>query len=138
MGGANQDERREHGLSRSFIATTAAGRSINPVPRIPLKNAMPVLATGEYDRTAKELFSLQWLERWRALLISLAIFPVVGHYCSYKRHYISTVSNEPYGWPAPNVEKPKPEAAMTAFAKSSQLGGWCRRAFGSWTRLSRN
>src|SRR5215831_3695805 len=33
MGGANQDERREHGLSRSFIATTVAGRSINSVPR---------------------------------------------------------------------------------------------------------
>src|SRR5262249_59700859 len=33
MGGANQDERREHGLSRSFIATTVAGRSINFVPR---------------------------------------------------------------------------------------------------------
>src|SRR5262245_13495182 len=33
MGGANQDEWREHGLSRSFIAPTAAGRSINPVRR---------------------------------------------------------------------------------------------------------
>jgi len=34
--------------------------------------------------------------------------------------------NEPYGWSAPGVEKPQTEAAMTAFAKSSQLGGWCR------------
>ena len=34
----------------------------------------------------EELFSLQWLERWRAILISLAIFPVLIHYCSYKRH----------------------------------------------------
>src|SRR5262245_23612770 len=33
MGGANQDERREHGLSRSFIVTTAAGRS-NLIPRM--------------------------------------------------------------------------------------------------------
>jgi hypothetical protein len=41
MGGANQDERREHGLSRSFIATTVAGRSINPVPR--MARAPPLL-----------------------------------------------------------------------------------------------
>ena len=30
---SRSDERREHGLSRSFIATTAAGRSINPIRR---------------------------------------------------------------------------------------------------------
>jgi hypothetical protein len=28
----------------------------------------------------EELFSLQRLERWRAILISLAIFPLVDHY----------------------------------------------------------
>jgi hypothetical protein len=27
--------------------------------------------------------ALQCLERWRAILISLAIFRVLGHYCSY-------------------------------------------------------
>src|SRR5262249_26555468 len=32
------------------------------------------------------LFSLQWLERWRAILISLAIFPVLCHDCSYNGH----------------------------------------------------
>jgi hypothetical protein len=41
------------------------------------------------------LFSLQWLERWRAILISLAIFPVLVPYCSYNVHCKHSCASEP-------------------------------------------
>ena len=67
-----------------------------PVPIVSRRLHEPFdLALGEGTRECdirhsaadqEGLFSLQWLERWPAILISLAIFPVLVRNCSYNDH----------------------------------------------------
>src|SRR5262245_48004087 len=63
----------------------------------------------------EELFSLQWLERWGAILISLTNFPCLVHYCSYKKHLLNSQSETLRDQPARRGQLSlRRAAAMTA------------------------